>query len=130
MERMMRVFAGATVFAVMAAFAGGRVAAQKDGVRNRVACDALAGVTVPATALGLPTAGATIAAAELVAAAPQTVNGDRVVLALPEYCRVTGRIAPVDPAAPPINFHVNLPTSWNRKLAQMGGSGSNGVIQP
>ena len=41
---------------------------------------------------------------------------------------MTGRIAPVDPAAPPINFHVNLPTSWNRKLAQMGGSGSNGVI--
>ena len=37
----MRVFAGATVFAVMAIFAGGRVAAQKDAVRNRVACDAL-----------------------------------------------------------------------------------------
>jgi hypothetical protein len=124
----MRVFAGATAVAVMALFAGGRVAAQKDAVRNRVACDTLAGVALPATAIGLPTTGATIAAAELVPAAPQSVNGDRVVLALPEYCRVTGRIAPVDAAAPPINFHVNLPTSWNRKLAQLGGSGSNGVI--
>ncbi len=61
-------------------------------------------------------------------ASPQTVTADRAVLAIPEYCRVTGRIAPVDPAAPPINFHVNLPTSWNRKLAQLGGSGNNGVI--
>ncbi len=41
---------------------------------------------------------------------------------------MTGRISPVDPAAPPINFHVNLPASWNRKLAQVGGSGQNGVI--
>jgi feruloyl esterase len=56
------------------------------------------------------------------------VNGDRVVLVIPEYCKVTGTIAPVDSNAPKINFQVNLPTSWNRKIAQMGGSGNNGVI--
>jgi feruloyl esterase len=56
------------------------------------------------------------------------VTGDRVVLAIPEYCKVTGSIAPVDPSAPKINFQVNLPTAWNRKIAQMGGSGNNGVI--
>ena len=97
-------------------------------VRNKAACDSLEGLAIPAASIGLPTSGATIAAAELIAASPQTVAGERAVLAMPEYCRVTGRIAPVDPAAPPINFHVNLPTSWNRKLAQMGGSGNNGVI--
>lgn len=53
---------------------------------------------------------------------------ERVILAVPEYCKITGSIAPVDPAAPPINFQVNLPTAWNRKMAQLGGSGLNGSI--
>ena len=35
---------------------------------------------------------------------------------------------PVDPAAPKINFQVNLPTDWNGKIMQLGGSGTNGVI--
>ena len=124
----MRVFTGATSLAMIAVLGTGHAAVQGSAVPNRVACDSLAGMTVPAAAIGLPTTGATVAAADLVPASPQTVTSDRVVLAIPEYCRVTGRIAPVDPAAPPINFHINLPSSWNRKLAQLGGSGSNGVI--
>jgi hypothetical protein len=125
---MTRALAGTTLFLMTAWFISGHAAPQNGTVRNRVGCESLAGWTVPAKAIGLPSSGATIAAADLIPASPQTVNGDRAVLAIPEYCRVTGRIAPVDPAAPPINFHVNLPTSWNRKLAQMGGSGQNGVI--
>ena len=124
----MRIAAGVTLFVMFAGFSSGRAAVQSGSVRNRVNCDALAGMTVPATAIGLPTSGATIAAADFVPASPQTVTSERAVLAIPEYCRVTGRIAPVDPAAPPINFHANLPASWNRKLAQLGGSGNNGVI--
>ena len=123
-----RGFAGTTLVVTIAWFGIGYAAVQPGAVRNKVACDALAGFAVPAKAIGLPTSGATVAAADLVPASPQTVTADRAVLAVPEYCRVTGRIAPVDPAAPPINFHVNLPASWNRKLAQLGGSGSNGVI--
>ncbi|HKD09918.1 MAG TPA: tannase/feruloyl esterase family alpha/beta hydrolase [Bryobacteraceae bacterium] len=96
--------------------------------RNKVSCESLAGLTIPAKSIGLPTSGATIGAAELIPASPQTINGDRAVLALPEYCKATGSIAPVDPNAPKINFQVNLPASWNRKIAQMGGSGNNGVI--
>jgi feruloyl esterase len=124
----MRLFAVMMLFVMVAGFSSGPVALQGGAVRNRVNCDALTGMTVPATTIGLPTSGATIAAAAVVPASPQTVTSERAVLATPEYCRVTGRIAPVDPAAPPINFHVNLPTSWNRKLAQLGGSGNNGVI--
>ena len=124
----MRVLAGTILMAVAVSFGAGHAAVQNGAVRNRVDCESLAGLALPATAIGLPTSGATIAAAQLIPASPQTVAADRAVLAIPEYCRVTGRIAPVDPAAPPINFHVNLPTSWNRKLAQMGGSGNNGVI--
>ena len=109
-------------------FGSGHAAMQNGAVRNRVGCDTLSGFSVPATTISLPTSGATIGAADLVPASRQTIAEGRAVLAMPEYCRVTGRSAPVDPAAPPINFHVNLPTSWNRKLAHLGGSGQNGVI--
>ena len=125
---MKRALVGITLFVTIAWLGSSHAAIQNGAVRNRVACESLAGWAVPTKAIGLPTSGAAIAAADLIPASPQTVTGDRAVLAIPEYCRVTGRIAPVDPAAPPINFHVNLPTSWNRKLAQMGGSGQNGVI--
>ncbi len=48
----------------------------------------------------------------------------------PAYCIVEGAIAPVDRAAtaPPINFRVVLPASWNRRSVQLGGGGMNGVI--
>jgi len=117
-----------TGVAIAIAAVSGGAAAQKTTARNQATCDALKGLTVPAASIGLPTKGATIAAADRVAAASETVVGERAVLATPEYCRVTGSIAPVDPSAPPINFQVNLPTAWNRKIAQMGGSGNNGVI--
>ena len=48
--------------------------------------------------------------------------------ATPEFCKVLGHIAPVDPAAPKIQFQVNLPTSWNGRSVQFGGGGFNGVL--
>ncbi|HET6958943.1 MAG TPA: tannase/feruloyl esterase family alpha/beta hydrolase [Vicinamibacterales bacterium] len=50
--------------------------------------------------------------------------------AVPAHCRVDGVFAPVDtaPTARVINFRVILPASWNRRGAQMGGGGINGVI--
>jgi hypothetical protein len=49
---------------------------------------------------------------------------------LPARCEVDGRMAPIDtgPAARPINFRVWLPAEWNRRAAQQGGGGMNGVI--
>jgi feruloyl esterase len=41
---------------------------------------------------------------------------------------VLGEIAPLDPAAPPIRFEVNLPEQWNGKAVQYGGGGYNGVL--
>src|SRR5215471_2100900 len=52
----------------------------------------------------------------------------RITPALPEFCKVLGRIEPADPKAPPIRFQVNLPVEWNGRSLQYGGGGFNGVL--
>jgi pimeloyl-ACP methyl ester carboxylesterase len=85
------------------------------------ACTAVSGLRIPAGAIGLPTTGATVEKATFVAAdASGNVSG--------EYCAVTGVISPVSPAAPAIEFQVNLPSSWNGKAVQLGGGGYDGVL--
>jgi hypothetical protein len=102
--------------------------AADQAIAPRADCSALVEMQIPASVIGLPSGGAAITSAVVVGATPQTIQEERVVLAIPEYCRVLGSIAPVDPAAPPINFQVNLPTAWNGKILQFGGSGFNGII--
>jgi feruloyl esterase len=100
-------------------------------------CAALKAPLAPQV-IGLPTRGATIESAVLVAPSPQSVPARfafdppmaeiTVVPAAPEHCRVIGSIAPVDARAPPIRFQVNLPTQWNGRYLQFGGGGFNGVL--
>jgi hypothetical protein len=99
------------------------------GPPSRPNCEALVGFVIPADHIGLPTSGATVTSAALVAATSQTVapNGD-IVLPLPEHCRVQGTIAPVDPNAPVINYNVNLPSNWNGKAMHSGGGGFHGFV--
>jgi feruloyl esterase len=85
-------------------------------------CEQLAGMAVPASAIGLPTMGATVTAAKTVAA-----SGSGAA-AVPEHCEVAGKIAPVDATAPDIRFAVALPTAWNQKVVMLGGGGFNGSI--
>lgn len=87
-----------------------------------LSCAQLAGMSVPANAIGLPTTGATVAAAAVV---PASGTG---VAATPEYCLVSGSIAPVDQTAPKINFQVAMPTQWNSKAMMFGGGGYDGTI--
>ena len=68
-------------------------------------CAQLPGVTIPASAIGLPTTGGSVTSATLVPASGSGAS------AIPEYCRVDGRIGPIDPAAPNILFRVALPTA-------------------
>ncbi|GAB2586530.1 hypothetical protein GCM10027034_18610 [Ramlibacter solisilvae] len=88
---------------------------------QQVACAALAGRTIAASAIGLPTGGATVDSATPVAA-------DAAGNSLGAYCRVRGSIAPVDPASPRIKFAVNLPEAWNGKSIQFGGGGFDGIL--
>jgi hypothetical protein len=103
------------------------------------AAQACAALTQPidASLIGLPSRGAAIEAAVLVAPADMKIATSAaapvppefvVTPATPEYCRITGTLAPVDPQAPPIKFQVNLPTQWNGRSVQYGGGGFNGVL--
>ena len=101
------------------------------------ACAALV-QPVPASAIGPRSGGAVIESAMLVAASEARAAGPLpfappppesvIVPAMPENCRVIGRIDPVREKSPPIRFQVNLPTAWNGRSLQYGGGGFNGVL--
>lgn len=86
------------------------------------ACAGLKGLQIPAAAIGLPTRGALVTEAVVVAAAGTGAA------AVPAYCRVLGEILPVNAAAPSIRLQVNLPAGWNGKTLMFGGGGYNGTI--
>ncbi|MBS0452201.1 MAG: tannase/feruloyl esterase family alpha/beta hydrolase [Proteobacteria bacterium] len=87
----------------------------------KLACADLAGKTLSAADISLPTSGATITEAKAVAAGDAgNLYGD--------YCRLRGTIAPVNAGSPVINFALNLPANWNRKTIHFGGGGFNGTL--
>lgn len=89
---------------------------------------------VPASAIGIKSGAASIDSATLIAAGAMSVAergptpGARITPATPVYCKVLGKIAPIDPQAPPISFQINLPVDWNGRSVQYGGGGFNGVL--
>ena len=76
------------------------------------------GAAIPASAIGEPVSGVTLAEPKWIAATDP----------LPARCEIDGAIQPVDPRARPIAFRVWLPAEWNRRAAQQGGGGMDGVI--
>ena len=79
------------------------------------------GLSVPASAIGLPTTGATVVSATVVHAdAARNRDG--------EYCAVKGFILPVTAEGSRMEFEVNLPAAWNHKMAQFGGGGYDGSL--
>jgi feruloyl esterase len=78
------------------------------------------GESIPVSAIGEPVSAVTLAEPHWIAATD----------ALPARCEVDGRMMPLDtaPTARAINFRVWLPAEWNRRAAQQGGGGMNGVV--
>lgn len=97
-------------------------------------CAALAGYTIPAQLIGMPSGPATIDSATLMPATPLAVAergptpAATITPAAPAYCKVLGRLGPIDAKAPPILFQINLPQAWNGRSVQYGGGGFNGVL--
>ena len=104
------------------------------GANPQAVCASLAGTTIPASAIGIPSGHALIHSAVLQPASPLAVAergatpAATITPALPERCKVLGLIAPLDANAPPIQFQVNLPVQWNGRSVQYGGGGFNGVL--
>lgn len=95
-----------------------------------MACENLAQLSLPASAIALPTRGARITSAQVKApteAGPHPSNGTWLH-ALPAYCEVKGEIDPVDATAPVIQFQLNVPRAWNGRAMHIGGGGLNGNI--
>lgn len=97
-------------------------------------CQGLAGQTIPAAYIGLPSGNAKIDEAKLVVASGLATlergptPAATIVPAKPTRCEVLGHVAPLDPKAPDIRFQVNLPVAWNGRSVQYGGGGFNGVL--
>ena len=83
MRRLLRSLLVATLAVALTALPGGAQSQPGDG------CPSLAGQTVASDDIGLPSAGATITSAQLVAATPQGIgpNGS-VIPEKPAYCEV------------------------------------------
>lgn len=81
------------------------------------ACHALVGRELPPQSQTLPAGAARVTEAELVSAGQPD-----------SFCAVKGAIEPIDPAAWPVLFQVNLPMDWNGKAIQFGGGGLNGRL--
>ncbi len=81
-------------------------------------CNSLQKLSIPASAIGLPTSGAVVETAEMIHASD--TNG--------EFCKVTGIVKPHNPSSPNLEFEVNLPQQWNRRALQMGGGGYDGSL--
>ncbi len=129
MSRHASALSGACLAALLAGCAGLQQAAPFAPMAIRQ-CEALAGMSIPASAIGLPTRGATVHSATRAAAvAPYRDAEGEHLLPTPQRCVVLGRIAPIDATAPPINFAINLPLgNWNGRAVQSGGGGLGGQL--
>ncbi len=113
---------GAVVATMLAACGGGGGGTPETPAATPLACEQLAGMSIAAADIGLPTTGGTVTTAAVVAA-----SGTGAA-AVPEHCLVNASIAPVDPDAPDILFRLALPTDWNTKVVMFGGGGFDGSI--
>ncbi|KAF1023893.1 MAG: Mono(2-hydroxyethyl) terephthalate hydrolase [Paracidovorax wautersii] len=118
----------AACLALTACGSGDEPAEGPSAVELQARCPSLAGQTIAASAIGLPSGAASIGSATFVPAVAQAVAAGVTTPATPDYCRVLGTIAPLDDRAQAINFQINLPIDWNGRALQYGGGGFNGTL--
>ena len=120
---------GASAVAVVLISGAGHAQSNKPTTEEfKSTCPRLAGYTLPPPSIGLPSGAATLTSATYTPASLESASGATPNLGTPDYCRVLGAIAPVDPAAQMIHFQINLPSAWNGKALQYGGGGFNGTL--
>jgi pimeloyl-ACP methyl ester carboxylesterase len=106
---------------VMLAAASVRARAHDAARRLAVDCASLRGFAIPASAIALPTGGASVETAVAVgASAPHNADGN--------FCKVKGIIRNATASTAVFEFEVNLPDAWNGRALQMGGGGYDGSL--
>src|SRR5262252_4742575 len=110
------------LFALAVGVAAPAFAANETSVRmDASVCAGLKDFSIAASAIGLPTSGAVVQTATSVNGSDQgNVNGD--------FCKVIGIVKPQRAGSPNLEFEVNLPLTWNRRVLQMGGGGYDGSL--
>lgn len=119
-DRLRQQTLGACFCVVIAAAC---ITARADDSATRLAahCASLKGFTIPASAIDLPTGGASVETALTVRASePGNLDGD--------FCRLTGIIRNATTSRAVFEFEVNLPERWNGRALQMGGGGYDGSL--
>ena len=84
-------------------------------------CRAMAGTSLPAAEIAVPSKGAVIGTATFVLSG-DTGNANGT------FCKILGTMPPLDSSAPVINYEVNLPANWNGRMVQYGGGGFDGSL--
>lgn len=122
MQNNLRFAARVFVLASGISVAVSSSAVEKDVTRlSAGTCSSLQGLSIPASAIGLPNSGATVETAIAIGVADKgNANGD--------FCKVTGVVKPAHAGSPNLEFEVNLPFAWNRRALQMGGGGYDGSL--
>jgi hypothetical protein len=95
----LRIAVCAAAALLLAGCAGMKGAPVPSAEQLKVSCPQLAGQTIAASAIALPSGSAAITSSAVVPAVPEALAGGVTTPATPDYCRVLGSIAPVDPAA-------------------------------
>ena len=111
-----------TLFTIVVALSGTAFAAgPHEAQLSSETCASLQGFAIPASAIGLPSSGATVQTATMISTSEEgNANGN--------FCKVIGIIKPHNRTSPNIEFEVNLPATWNRRVVQMGGGGYDGTL--
>ena len=111
-----------TLFTIVIALSGAAYAADPHEAQlSSATCASLKGFAILKSAIGLPSSGATVQTATMISAAEEgNANGS--------FCKVIGIIKPQNPTSPNIEFEVNLPATWNRRVVQMGGGCYDGSL--
>lgn len=118
-----RAFAAGCCTLIATASLTGRAA--DSGTRLAADCASLKGLAIPASAIGLPTGGATVEAAVAVSASEPAAGAPG---SGSDFCKVTGVIKNATASTAVFEYEVNLPDSWNGRALQMGGGGYDGSL--
>ena len=111
-----------TLFTIVIALSGTVYAADAHEAQlSSETCASLRGFAIPASAIGLPSSGATVQTATMISTSEEG-NGNG------NFCKVIGIVKPHNPDLAEHRIRGQPSRDWNRRAVQMGGGGYDGSL--